>query len=96
MNVAATFGQTMSPAWAYFANLSPVVPPGSNRGTNNVKGCLRRGDGKECLLYSHNGTKALIMGLHKGHEAKRKSVFTASSRAAQAKKQRAEELVEAS
>ena len=40
------------------------------------------------------GTKALTRHLHKDHEAERKLVLAVSSRSAQTKSQRAEELVE--
>ena len=54
----------------------------------NVKYCLKRGEGKECPLYTHNGTKALIRHLQKDDEAEWKLVVAASSRSAQAKSAR--------
>ena len=94
MNVAATFGQKVSPVWAYFTNFSPAVPSGLNQG-KNVKCFLRRGGGNECRLYTHKGTNVLIGHLDKDHEAEWKMVLAAGSRSAQAKRQRAEALAEA-
>ena len=95
LHVAAIFCQKMSPVWAYVTKFSPAVPSGLNQG-KNVKCCRRRGDGKECPLYTHNGTKALIRPTHKDHEVEWKLVFARSCRSAHAKSQRAEALVEAS
>ena len=78
VNVAATFGQKMSPVWAYSTKFSPAVPSGPSRG-KNAKCWLRRGDGQECPLYTQNGTKALIRHLHKRHEADWKLVLVARS-----------------
>ena len=61
----------------------------------NVKCCLRRGDGKECPQYPPHGTTALIRDLLKDHEAEWKLLHAASSKSAQAKSQRARALVEA-
>jgi len=95
VNVAAAFGQKMSPAWTYFTKFSPAVPSGPNQG-KNVKCSLGREDGMECPLYTHNGTKALIRHLQKDHQAEWKLVLAARSRSAMAKTRRAAALVEAS
>ena len=82
---------------AYFTMFSPAFRPGRTRARTSNKCCLlRRGDGKECPLFTHNDTKALITHLHKDHEAEWNSVLAASSRSVQTKSQRAAALVEAS
>ena len=73
VNVAATFGQKMSPVWSYFTKLhrrtSRSCTGGSVRGTNEGKNVMLptspRRQEVECLLYTHNSTKALIRHLHK-------------------------------
>ena len=47
--------------------LHEVAPAVSSAGRTRARTscCLRRRDGKECRLYTHNGTKALIRHLHK-------------------------------
>ena len=42
----------------------PAVPS-AGRTRARTSCCLRRRDGKECRLYAHDGTKALIRHLHK-------------------------------
>ena len=75
-----------------------MVPSGSNQG-ENIKCSLNRGDGKDCSLYSRNGTKVLIRRttyMHKDQEAEWQLFLAAISRSAKTKSQRTEELVEAS
>ena len=43
--------------------VAPAVPS-AGRTRAKTSCCLRRRDGKECRLYTHNGTKALIRHLH--------------------------------
>ena len=62
VKLTATFGQKMSPVWAYFMRFWLAVLSEPNQG-KNLKCCLRRGGGKECPLYTHNGTKGLIKHL---------------------------------
>ena len=85
----------MPPVWAYFKDFLPAGPSGPNQG-NNTKCYLRRGDVKECLLYTHNDAKALIRHLHNDHKAEWKMDLAASRRSAHAKSQGAEVLVEVS
>ena len=80
---------------AYLTTFSPAVPSGSNQGKND-KCCLHRGDGKECPLYTHNGTKASSRHMHKDHEAEWSLVLAAGSKSAKTKGQRVEALFEAS
>ena len=51
----------------YLGLLHEVAPavPSAGRTRARTSCCLRRRDGKECRLYTHNGTKALIRHLHK-------------------------------
>ena len=67
VNVAASFGQKMPPVWPSFAKFSPAVPSRLNHG-ENVKCCLKRGEGMGCPLSTHNGTKILIRYLQKDHD----------------------------
>ena len=96
VNVAATFGQEMSPVWA---NFTDVLTGGSVRDEpgKTVKCCLRRGCGKECPPYTHNGAPRLLRPDICTRTAKRRRSWflAASSTSAQAKSQRAETLVEA-
>ena len=63
VDVAANFGLKMSPVYTYFTKLHSAVPS-AGRTRARTSRCLRRRDGKECRLYTHNGTKALIRHLH--------------------------------
>ena len=51
----------------YLSLLHEVAPAVSSAGRTRARTscCLHRRDGKECRLYAHNGTKALIRHLHK-------------------------------
>ena len=52
------------PCLGLIHKVAPAVPSaGQTRARTSC--CLRRRDGKECRLYTHNGTKALIRPLHK-------------------------------
>lgn len=57
-------------------------------GEARVKRCLCLGDGKECPLYTHNGTKALIRHLRKDLRAEWKFVLAASSKSGQQESER--------
>ena len=62
VNVAATLGQKMSPCLDLLHEVAPAVPSaGRTRARTSCR--LRRRDGKECRLHTHNGTKALIRHL---------------------------------
>ena len=52
---------------SYLGLLNEVAPavPSAGRTRARTSCCLHRRDGKECCLYAHNGTKALIRHLHK-------------------------------
>ena len=63
VNVAASFGQKI-PCLGLLHEVAPTVPS-AGRTRARTPCCLRRRDGKECRLYTHNGTKALIRHLHK-------------------------------
>ena len=63
VNVAATFGQKMSSV-GLLHEVAPAVPS-AGRTRARTSCCLRRRDGRECRLYTHNGAKALIRHLHK-------------------------------
>ena len=52
------------PCLGLLHDVAPAVPS-AGRTRARTPCCLRRRDGKECRLYTHNGTKALIRHLHK-------------------------------
>ena len=57
---------------------SHEVSPGSsgpNQG-KSVKHCLSHGDARDCPLYTHNSTMALIRQLHKSHESQSGTWFS--------------------
>ena len=62
VNVAATFGQRISPVWAYLIDVVAPAFPSARRTRARTSCCLRRRDGKGCL-YTHSGTKALTFAL---------------------------------
>ena len=85
----------MSPVWTYLTKVSPVVLSGPNRDKNG-KCCLRRRDGKACLLQNPRQSKALIIYSDKDYEVKGKLVLAASNVSAQAKRKHQQALDEAS
>ena len=62
MKCCCNFRSEDVPCLGLLHELAPAAPSaGQTRARTSC--CLRRRDGKECRLYTHNGTKALI--LHK-------------------------------
>ena len=52
------------PCLVLLHEIAPAVPSAGRTGAR-TSCCLRRRNGKECRLYTHNGTKASIRHLHK-------------------------------
>ena len=64
VNVAATFGQKIFPCLGLLHEVAPAVPS-AGRTRAKTSCCLRRRDGKDRRLYTHNGNNALIRPLRK-------------------------------
>ena len=95
MNVAATFGQKMSPLWAIFSLFfNRRFRPDWARQERKTLPASRRRKAVSSVHPQH-GTKALVSIWRKDNEAEWKLILAASSRPAQVKSKRAEALVQA-